>query len=411
MIARHAMRCSAAIALAAAALHGSSAAQDAGSLERAAQSHDIGAEARAERDATPALLGVRDGTASLDRALDFFVKTQHPNGCWGTGTIEGFWDSHYAIESYYAWQFAGHAIACMALAGAEETPERRATLDRAVTWFCKTRMPKRGSDWDNDSLWSSLYGFVACVQLNDDPRFSSDVWRSALRARAKECYQFLAANQVPTGGWGYYDDPPFTERPKWATSFSTAALIPALKRGEELGWVDDPKIRARAMAYVRRCALPNGAYEYDLRPIPRLSAAENINGVKGSLGRIQVCNWALSAGGEKWVTPDKIRDGLESFFADHKFLDVARMRPIPHEAYYQNAGYFYYFGHYYAAQAINLLPVAEREALHARLRPHVVKTQRPDGTFCDYQWQSYQVVACTALAALALEQGLPKKTP
>ena len=37
------------------------------------------------------------------------------------------------------------------------------------------------------------------------------------------------------------------------------------------------------------------------------------------------------------------------------------MRPVPHEAYYLNAGYFFYFGHYYCGLAIGLLPPAERD--------------------------------------------------
>ena len=213
-------------------------------------------------------------------------------------------------------------------------------------------------------------------------------------------------NQVPTGGWGYYDDPIFSRRPKWATSFSTALVLPALKDAQRLGWLKDPRVLARAIAYVRRCQLPNNAYEYDLRPVPRAPSGEHINNIKGSLGRIQVCNWALHVCDDKSVDLDRIRTGLAPFFGHHRFLDIARMRPIPHEAYYANAGYFYFFGHYYAAQVIERLPESEREAWHARLRPHIVKTQRKDGGFTDYLDQGYMVVADTAFSALALGAGL-----
>ena len=90
--------------------------------------------------------------------------------------------------------------------------------------------------------------------------------------------------------------------------------------------------------------------------------------MKGSLGRIQVCQWALRSCGDESVSRKDLRDGLARFLEHHRFLDVARMRPIPHEAYYANAGYFYFFGHYYAAKAIELLPVDEQEEWHARLR-------------------------------------------
>ena len=107
------------------------------------------------------------------------------------------------------------------------------------------------------------------------------------------------------------------------------------------------------------------------------------------------------------MTDDKIREGLGHFFEHHRFLDVARMRPVPHEAYYANAGYFYFFGHYYTALAINELPVAEREAWHAKLRPHLVKCQYDDGSTSDFLHSRYDILASTAYAAMALDLGLP----
>ncbi|MBK8180654.1 MAG: hypothetical protein IPK67_17520 [Planctomycetes bacterium] len=118
----------------------------------------------------------------------------------------------------------------------------------------------------------------------------------------------------------------------------------------------------------------------------------------------------MASTGEKSVTLDKIREGLGQFFEEHRFLDVARMRPIPHEAYYANAGYFYFFGHYYCAQAINLLPVAERESWHAKLRPHLAKTLRQDGSTSDFHIQSWSVTAGTAFASAALALGLPERS-
>lgn len=365
------------------------------------------AELAARIAALPETLTAARAREALERALAFLVAAQNPDGSWGSASIEGLWDSHYALESYYAWQYAGVALAAYGLMLSPPTPERGAALERAFDWLVTTRFPKRPSDWDNDTLWAAVYGLVAVAQSADDPRFQGAAWQPRLAARGRACVDFLVANQVPGGGWGYYDDPPYTARPKWATSFSTAAVLPALARAHRLGWLADGAAATRARDYVRRCALPNGAYAYDLRPIPRVDGGEHIDDVKGSLGRIQVCNWALARTGEPSITPDRIREGLGLFFEHHRFLDAARMRPVPHEAYYANAGYFYYFGHLYAAEAIGLLPIEEREGFHARLRPHLIKTQRDDGSFCDYLGQSYMVAASTGMAAAALALGLP----
>ena len=368
-----------------------------------------GQEAAPEVSPKPAVPGVLDRAAarvSLDRALQWFVTTQNADGSWASPVIEGLIDSGYSVATFYDWQLAAHALALMTLLECEETPARRAALEKGLRWFTTTRLPKRGSHWDNDTIWAALYGTVLSVRAVQDPRFQDPGWKEPLERRGRALLDILVRNQVPAGGWGYYDDPPYSRRPKWGTSFSTALVLPSIRKALELGWIDDRKILKRGLAYVRRCRLPNGAYEYDLNPVPRAPAGEHINKVKGSLGRIQVCNWSLFACGEDSVSEDTIRTGLEALFRDHRFLDIARMRPVPHEAYYRNAGYFYLFGHYYAAKAIALLPEAERESWHARLRPHVVKTQRADGSFCDFLGQRYLVVAGTAYASLILNLGL-----
>jgi len=345
--------------------------------------------------------------AGRDRALAFLVDSQNPDGSFASGAIEGVHDTGYSVASFYDWQVATHALVVLALLECPETRARRDALDRAVRWFLTTRPPRRGSDWDNDTIWAALYGVVASVRLFQDSRFNASDSRDEIEARGLEFLALLTRNQVPTGGWGYYDDPPYSRRPKWGTSFATALVLPALSEAERLGWLTDPAVRRRAIAYVRRCALPNGAYEYDLNPIPRAPAGEHINQLKGSLSRIQVCNWALWRASDESVTLQDVRTGLERFFKHHRFLDIARMRPIPHEAYYANAGYFYYFGHYYAALAINVLPEPERDEWHQRLRPQILKTQRKDGSMCDFLGQRYLVVADTALGALTLQAGLP----
>jgi hypothetical protein len=357
-------------------------------------------------DEVPESLPPEQARVVLERALSSLLARQNADGSWGTGALDSTLELGYSIESFYDWNYAANALGVLALLECDETPERRAALERALDWLCSARLPGRGSDWDVDYTWPALYGFVATVRAAVDPRFEAEPWSAKIRARGEAFLEILLRNQAPDGGWAYYDDPPYSRRPTWATSFCTALVIPWLARSRELGWGPQQPVIDRAVKYVRRCALPNGAYEYDLRPVPRISGGEHINHVKGSLGRIQVCNWSLASVGEPHVTADRIREGLEAFFEHHRFLDVARMRPIPHEAYYANAGYFYFFGHYYAAQAINLLPKGEREAWHAQLRPHIAKAQRTDGSTSDFLGSAYMITASTAYSALVLDLGL-----
>jgi Prenyltransferase and squalene oxidase repeat len=349
--------------------------------------------------------------AGADRALAFLVSTQHPDGSWGSKSTDSLFDDGFAAETYYCYQMGAHSLAVLALRRAPETQDRRAALEKSVRWLSTAVMPLRGSNWDNDAVWAWLYGTVAMTEIARDPRFANDDWRGPVAKRGMEFVRWLEKNQVPDGGFGYYDDPIYTQRPKWATSFSTSAVLPALAVAMQLGWAQDPETAARAARYIQKCRLPNGAYEYDLNPIPRVRGGEEINNVRGSLGRIQACNWALAQFGDASITTDRIRDGVKLFFEHHKFLAVARMRPVPHEAYYANAGYFFYFGHFYCSQTIELLPSEEREPFREQLREKLLLTQRKDGSFCDFQSTSYMTTSSTAFSALALLAGIEAQKP
>ncbi|WP_145186834.1 prenyltransferase/squalene oxidase repeat-containing protein [Planctomycetes bacterium Pla163] len=354
-------------------------------------------------------MSMEEAAAARDRAIDWLVRTQREDGGWGSSSIELFAESGFSVETYYAWQGASHGLAIMALQSAPSTPERLAAFERAIDWMCEQRLPQRGSDWDVDYSWSALYCFVAATRIAEDPRLAGTERLELLVQRGREWWGILERNETPSGGWAYYDDPPYTRRPKWATSFCTAAVAPAIERGMRLGWIEDPGHLERAIRVMERAALPNGAYSYNgSDAVPRAPVGESIDTVKGSLGRIQVCHWARRVLGEPSITNERLRWGLDQFFEHHVFLDQARMRPIPHEGFYANAGYFYLFAHYYAAEVIELLPEDEREAYHAQLRPHLVKCQREDGSVCDFLGSTYTVTGGTAYAALALGLGIAR---
>lgn len=342
----------------------------------------------------------------VGRAVGWLLAEQRVDGAWGTGAIDSVQFTGFSVETYYVFQYAANSLAFLALLSVEATPERDAAATRALAWLLDSRLPKRGNDWDVDCTWAALYGFQAMVAASDDPRFQTEALWERVHARGADLYALLENNQEPLGGWGYYEGPVVSNRPTWSTSFATACVIPALVRAKGMGWKVDPELTARAVRYVDRCRLPDGGVMYDLRPLPR-RPGESIDNVKGSLGRIQVANWALRRAGVGSVTDERLREGLESFFEHHRFLDVARMRPIPHEAYYANAAYFYMFAHCYAAQAINELPEPERAGWHRRLRAHLAKIQWDDGSSLDFPNMSCMQTAGTAFSILAFQAGLP----
>jgi hypothetical protein len=383
------------------------------SLQQAAPPDEPGkAPSRApDESRAPAQLvvDVDEARTRIGKGAEWLAKRQHPDGSWGSGAADSVQFLFFSVETYYAFQLGANSLAFLALLSVEPTPERDAALERSFDWLTASRLPKRGNDWDVDATWAALYGFQAMLAACEDPRFASPEKAAKAKARAMDHYALLVAHQEPLGGWGYYEGPTVSRRPTWSTSFATACVVPALVRAKAKGWEIEAAVVDRAVEYLRKCRLPNGAYSYDLSPIPWIGG-ETINDVKGSLGRIQVCNWARRRAGDRSVTDDALREGLAQFFEHHEFLDVARMRPIPHEAYYANAAYFYMFGHCYAAMAISELPEAERADWNRKLRAELAKIQWADGSSLDFPNMSCMQVAGTAFSVLALQAGLPGST-
>ncbi len=344
---------------------------------------------------------------AVARGIGFLLAKQNADGSWGTSTPESLYELNYSNASFNAWKLAGGALSVQTLLMVEETPERRQALERAVEYLLEADRPKRGNHWDIDNNWTALCVFSMLVDLAQDPRFQDPKWKTRIEARGKEYAQHLVDQQDPLGGWGYYEGPVISRRPTWSTSFATGLVIPWLVTARsKLQWPVDEPMTKRAIEYVTRCALPSGAYEYGLSPIPAVNGGENINDVKGSLSRIQVCNFARRRAGDAKITDERLREGLEQFFEHHRFLAVARTTEVPHESYYRNAGYFYYFGHYFAARVINELPPAEREKWHAKLRAKIVPVQREDGSSLDFPGSFYSYTYATSFATMALQLGL-----
>jgi hypothetical protein len=357
------------------------------------------------------LVSMEDVQQSLQRSVGWLLERQNADGSWGHAAPDSLHELGYSPASFRHWQLAGGAIVLWAFLQLDETPQLRGAIERGLDFTLKAPLPMRGSDWDIDGNWALLYVTVLLDHAAGDPRFQAEPWKSRyaerIRAKAEEYLARLEIMQSPLGGWGYYEGEVVAARPSWATSFSTAAVVPALHSAKARGWKVDEAMCKDALAYVRRCALPSGAYQYDLRPVPRIDGGEGIDEIKGSLGRIQIGNWARRVAGDRVVDDEKIARGLDLFFEHHRFLDVARMRPVPHEAYYANAGYFYFFGHCYAALAADQLADGEaRRKYHRMIRGHVLKAQATTGQYVDFVGSFYSWTYATGFALVALQRGL-----
>jgi hypothetical protein len=348
-----------------------------------------------------------EARAAIRKGVEFLIKDQNKDGSWGGPRNKTMTDSFANPETHHAWTVATTGLVCAALIDLSDSPEALAACDRGLDYVCDNSNLKRPADWDNDNVWGQIYGLQGTARVLAHPRYKAAPWNDKLKKAAATFLEGLRKFRSPRGGWGYYSDPGSAWRPEWATSFTTAAGLIALCDAKDVGLAVDQDLIDKATMAVEQCRLPDGAYTYSVDAIPDPSHMESINTTKGSLGRIQVCNYALLRAGRK-VTKETLKKGLDDFFLHHKFLDVGRMKPIPHEAYYQIAGSFYFFGHYYASRVLTTLPPAERAAYIGDMRRHILKTIEGDGSMWDFYISSNTRAYGTTFGILTLGATLTK---
>jgi hypothetical protein len=319
------------------------------------------------------------------------------------------------MASHLAFRTGTTGLAVMALCESRELfdGERRekieAAIDRGQAWLLEHSDGLTRAEPDAYvsqmglalySIWGHAYAIHAIVPLHERAQ-GNDELQAKLKKLAAYHVNRLKTSSFLNGGWSYYEDGARTLTPSGSPfSFSTATALIALKKAEELG-VEFPKpIADKAVASILRQRYPDFSYAYGeyLKYRPRM----DINRPGGSLGRSQVCNLALRLYGDEQVTDEVIKTWLDRLFARNGWLSIGRKRPIPHDSDFKVAGYFYYYGHFYAALIIDVLPKDERAYFFDHLARILMPLQEKDGSWWDYPLYDYHQSWGTAMAVSAL---------
>jgi hypothetical protein len=346
---------------------------------------------------------------TLDKALAqgvaFLVQNQNKDGSWGSAQLKGGVEIYAPVPGgHHAFHAAVTALDVAALIEVGgDTPEVRRALERGEAWLLEHLPTVRRANADAlYNIWTHLYGIQALVRMHG--RLPEDAPR---RARIEELIRhqigMLGRYASVDGGWGYYDFRAGTQRPASdSTSFMTAAGLVALDEARRLGLEVPDKLSRRAIASVLRQRLPDDSYLYGeyLKWMPR----HPINRPGGSLGRTQACNIALRLWDRDKVSDEVISVWLDRLFARNLWLDLGRKRPIPHESHFAVAGYFFYFGHYYAALCTEQLPAEQRPFFQDHLAKVLLPLQSKDGSWWDYPLYNYHQQYGTAFALMSLKR-------
>jgi hypothetical protein len=340
---------------------------------------------------------------AVRKGVDFLVGNQNKNGSWGTPELKGGVEIYAPIPgAHQAFQCAVTAMCISALieTGGDREEVRKA-IERGEAWLMEALPKLRRAEADTlYNIWSHLYGIQAFVRMHQ--RLPDVERRKKLAELIREQIGFLMRYESVDKGWGYYDFRVGAQRPATdSTSFMTAAALVALREAKDIGVEVPEKLIKGAVDSIHRQRNPDFSYLYGeyLKWRPR----HPINLPGGSLGRSQACNLALRLWSDDKVTDTIMKTWLDRLFARNGWLDMGRKKPIPHESFFAVAGYFFYFGHYYAGLCIGQLPVDDRPFYQDHLATLLLRLQSKDGSWWDFPLYNYHQQYGTAFALMSLK--------
>jgi hypothetical protein len=360
---------------------------------------------------------VADATlnAAINNGVDFLLNDQNADGSWGSPERTKELNIIAGIGSHHAFRTAVTALCVSALietSGPWNKRSDRGAVQRAIErgedfLFRELPLVRRDQPMLIYNVWAHAYGIQALVRMHR--RKPEDKGRQARIADLiRGQYDRLTRYESAEGGWGYYDFGAGTQRPNSdSCSFVNATVLVAFHEARQIGVLPPEKLVKRGVEGIIQQRNPDFSYLYGLylRYHPMMA----INRPGGSLGRSQACNVALRIWGDRTVTDAVLTEWLDRLIVRNGWLDMGRKRPIPHESYFMVAGYFYYYGHYYATLCVEQLPTGARPFYQDHLARIILSHQERDGSWWDYPLYNYHQQYGTAFALMSLEHC--RKTP
>ncbi len=305
---------------------------------------------------------VRD---AVDRGLAYLAARQNPNGSWTNKVGYKLYDDYYGEEND---SIDVTALSCMALVSAGNVPGRGKygrNVARGLEWLLSRVRDEDGYITHAGSrMYSHAFATLFLAEIYGMTR------QAEIKAKLKRAVDLIVNSQNREGGWRYQPIPVD------ADLSVTVSTLQALRASRNVGISVPLDTIERATRYVRRCATSRG-FSY-----------QNVNEYGHNDTRV---SFALTACGIVSLYSAglyecrELRDALAA-------LPLWKRTLIP-------AKLHYFYGHYYAAQAMYLAGGDHWAAYYPAVRDEILREQKPSGCWEDDVGVNY----ATAMACLVLQ--------
>jgi len=337
---------------------------------------------------------------AVRKGVDFLLRTQHADGSWGESTAGRSYEVLADVPgSHRAFRVATSALCVMALKNSDIQGEPvENAIRKGLKYLVKNPRVKRPNSTELYNVWAFGYR-LRCLSEALFSGICPDM-EASMRETATKIVDALKIYQTTDGGWGYYDFDVGSYRPAGSSmSFTTATELISLYAAKEAGIEIPEPMLQKALLTLHRARKEDGSYLYGW--YLRYAMGHQVNKIKGSACRTSCCHLAQYLFNDRVSYQDLVK-GIEDLIEQNRFCDIARKRPVPHEAWYANSGYFYLYGHYYASMVLQQLNKKDQERLWLSLRELILRLQEPDGSWWDYPLYGYHKYYGTAYAVLTL---------
>lgn len=304
----------------------------------------------------------------IDTAVAELVKMQEDGGQW---PYEGVYRVNGQLPVGY--RVGGTSLVAITLMyAAPDNKDAQAAIAKGLAFVLKglddPLMKPSTEDRYDVRVWGHACAleflcYARAHKITGDRSKEVDTWISKL-------VETLITEEIPGGGWNYASR---RQHAAFVTAPVTQALLLAHSQGEKV----PDEIFQRARKALEDSRAPTGAFVYS----GSAKAGRADTRMPGSAARSAVSETTLVllGGGSE----EAIQGALDGFFKHWDELEKRRKKPGTHVGEYSIAPYYFYYGHRFAAQAIQMLPEKVRAKERERLLETILKTRDADGTWND----------------------------
>jgi hypothetical protein len=308
--------------------------------------------------------------AAVDRGLAWLASRQNPNGSWTNRVGYKLYEDYYGEENE---SVDVTAIACMALVSGGHVPGRGKygrAVDRGVNWLLSKVRDEDGYITHAGSrMYSHAFATLFLAEIYGMTK------NPEIKPKLKRAVDLIVNSQNREGGWRYQPTPVD------ADLSVTVSTLQALRAARNVGVSVPHDTIHKATKYVADCWTPRGFCYQSAR-------AFGVNDTRVS--------FALTACGAVSMFSAGFYDTRETRGAV-RVLPQWKHTLIPRKLHY-------YYGHYYAAQAMYLAGGEHWAAYYPAVKDEILRMQYEDGHWEDDVGKTYATAMALVILQIPCEQ-------